>query len=149
MKKTPIQENFLVSDRNFRKAQRFWEILISKAPFVDSVQDRAMFHTDGNPIYYNHFPQLGKSIRIIQEPYDSNLPPHLGAWVEQACDYRRFDELVISVELTNATYRPVRKLIYMWLNPRLQYEFSEAFLEEFIQTEIIDRDSDHGRDLEF
>lgn len=143
MNKKPLHEDFLSSKDSFRSTQNFWKKLISKNNFVENANDNVMFHTDGNPIYYSHFPNLGKSIRIIQEPFDSTLSPHFGAWIEPANDYRTFDELVISIELTNLTYKPVKKLIYMWLSPELSNRISEEFLESYIQRSI----ANHGLDF--
>lgn len=69
---------------------------------------------DGNPIYLCHIPHIRRSIRIIQEsPTEDKL--EIGAWVETANEYQIFDELVISLELSEESYSIVKALIYYWL----------------------------------
>ncbi|MGL5337426.1 MAG: hypothetical protein ACRDAR_01875 [Aeromonas veronii] len=147
MSKKPLHADFLSSKNKFFSTQEFWKKLIHEKIAIKIENNEIMFHTDGNPIYYNHFPSLRKSIRIIQEPFDNSLPPHLGAWIEPANDFREYDELVISIELTNITLRPVKKLISLWLNPKKSNDISEDFLEEYIQQNIYNRDNNHELDF--
>lgn len=69
---------------------------------------------DGNPIYLCHIPHIKKSVRIIQESPTEDIL-EIGAWVETANEYQIFDELVISLELSEDSYPMVKALIYYWL----------------------------------
>lgn len=136
MIKNPLHEDFIFSENSFYLAHEFWKELISEASPYDNPNDNVKFHNDGNPIYYNHFQDLKKSLRIIQEPFERDLPVHFGAWIETASDHRKFDELVISVELSNMTLTAVKKLVYIWLHPSLGHKVDEVFLENYIYKSV-------------
>ncbi|EMK3325701.1 hypothetical protein V8035_004145 [Vibrio vulnificus] len=70
--------------------------------------------TDGNPIYQCDLQHIGKSLRVIQEaPTSDGL--EIGVWVNNKDDFRNSDELVLSLELSEQSYKLAKALVYYWL----------------------------------
>lgn len=144
MIKHPIFEQFLNNDEEYSRAQEFWKLLILKSSFSNDTD--YLYNRDGNPIIYMHIETIERSIRIIQEQFEYHSPAHLGAWIEPKSEFRPFEELVISVELSNVTLRPVKRLVARWLNP-LKFQVSNAYLERLIVKSLPPRKYDRGLEL--
>ncbi|EJB8451798.1 TPA: hypothetical protein ACMDVV_004637 [Vibrio parahaemolyticus] len=69
--------------------------------------------TDGNPIYQCELHDIGKSLRVIQEAPTSN-GLEIGAWINTHDDFRNYDELVLSLELNEKSYKVAKALVYYW-----------------------------------
>ncbi|MDG2850283.1 hypothetical protein P7M67_25705 [Vibrio parahaemolyticus] len=141
MKKKPMYENFVENEETFSLAQSYWKQLIKdnlreNSNALSELDRDLMSDSDGNPIYYQHFPSLNKSIRIIQEQVRPNSRPHLGAWIEVVSDFRDYDELVISIELTSATTKSVKKIIDMWFSSPLNLELQGRKLDRILEKQL-------------
>lgn len=139
--KKAIFGNFLDNKEDFLSAQIYWRDLIGDSLKSNNVsllelENKIMFDIDGNPIYYQHFPSLNKSIRIIQERVMPNKTPHLGAWIETVNDFRYYDELVISIELTSETTVCVKKIIDIWFSSKLELNLQDKIINEILDKQI-------------
>ena len=148
------------SYESYEKAKRFWRQLLSNLTFdpevqrttedifeniryhVPKIRNRRRFvdahqfsnislETDGNPIFYCQLHDINKSLRIIQEE-QTHDGLQIGAWVEKASEYKVYDELVLSLELTSESYRIVKPLIYYWLFYCDDDEEMERIISRFI-----------------
>lgn len=141
--KKPIFKNFFKNQNEFTLAQNYWREIIKKILkdnnkniALKELDEKVLFNCDGNPIYYQHFPSLNKSIRIIQEQVRMNSCPHLGAWIEQADDRRYYNELVISIELTKASQKYVTRIISMWFKEDLALKLAESRLDKILDNHL-------------
>jgi len=136
--KKPMFGNFLKDEKAFFAAQSFWRELIRKnllasncnSEQIKELDKEIIYDRDANPILYQRFPSLNKSIRIIQEDFDENASIHIGAWTEKPDDFKRYPELVISVELTEETELSANILVEAWFTLSFE-EFNKKLDADF------------------
>lgn len=70
---------------------------------------------DGNPIFTAYIPEVGRAVRIIQEPPADE--PDFAAWLNDTehPDGRPFTELVISLVLTETAQAQALGFIEQWI----------------------------------
>ncbi|MEM6298749.1 MAG: hypothetical protein AAF740_08695, partial [Bacteroidota bacterium] len=92
---------------------------------------------DGNPIISAHLPELGKSLRIIQEEAET-IEGEITAWVEEVEYGDGFlQELVLSLELSRLTAKVARKVLQGWVIENWGSAEVEEVLEESVSEESL------------
>lgn len=111
------------------------EKLSSKDQLFKNKDNNGKSLYDGNPIYSIYLPKYNKALRIIQEDPEelqnySNIVL-LGAWISDTEVKRKsFEELVISLFLTEDTVKQCLDLVKAWYKGNLNKSNIESFLNQ-------------------
>ena len=129
-----LYKNFLINKRVYSLNQNWYVKLVEKIThkkpslFYNNQFNNGEKDYDGNPVFST---KLGnRLLRIIQEKPESNTP-FLTAWVDTATD-KNINELVISLELSNATKPLLEKLIKKWLVEKVDEKIMEGYIKQVI-----------------
>ena len=126
-----LYKDFLCNKRVYNLNQAWYAKLVEKlthqkpAPFFNTQFKNGEKFYDGNPVFST---KVGnRLLRIIQEQPESTQPI-LTAWLDKATD-KNLDELVISLELSDATKPLLEKLMQKWLVEKVDRAKMEGVIE--------------------
>lgn len=119
-----LYPGFLESYRTYQELELFWESLFSRIAEQNRWSWRSWMKPtfangtpffDGNPIFNAYVPELNRGVRILQvEPEESGEFSYYPDVVEME-DGHTFQELVISLILTEETQAQAEAAIANWL----------------------------------
>lgn len=135
-----MYKNFLKNKEEYKKSEEHWERLLDSILkdkgisyckrlnyfFGDGTQFR-----DGNPIYDCYIEKDKKALRIIQEkPSQDKIS--INAWMNssETEDGEVFNELVISLELSDSSSSIAQDLIEYWMLQPISRSEMESYIDK-------------------
>jgi len=134
---THLFTKFLIEPEVYKSNIDFWKTIIYTLLSVENLTFKSYLtteksdgtiYTDGNPICNFKLDNSNRAVRIIQEEIESN-DVEFSAWINTIeIENEKFEELVISLELSNESVLIAIELINAWI----VNSFSKQKMEKYI-----------------